>query len=149
MQNAAAYNPKEPQMKYFTQSSKNSKKAHLWDGTDTYCGMIQREVLKEGSPRTIGDTPPSKPLCLVCRDEARVRGEFVPSQRNPYLFPRVPLKLLEALEMRFPNTAPSFDADIYDGTGMRAGRTEVIDFLREQFAIQNPAAATNQTKEPP
>lgn len=50
--------------------------------------------------------------------------------------PTVPLELLEELERRFPNQCASID-DCDRMIWMKAGRNDVVNFLRNQYERQN------------
>ena len=53
-------------------------------------------------------------------------------------FPMITEALIEALEKRFPDKSPRLATITPTQVGMLIGNQQVMDFLRAQYARQNP-----------
>lgn len=61
-------------MKYLVSRVKHWKKrAHLWDGADTFCRMYLTGGLRQDRYE-VADTHEGKPICLMCSTQAKWRN---------------------------------------------------------------------------
>lgn len=53
-------------MTYLVHPRKPSKKAHLWDGLDTYCRMYSTGGISARSHFRVFADPQGRPVCALC-----------------------------------------------------------------------------------